>query len=130
MDFRKRSRYNSNSNINSGMTEDIDEFTSDKLEDILDIYDELKYRFPYNFLENLRSTHLTSFIIDYLFLPNNLYMYKVKENYHYKCFINFYKYELQLSYSIVLKIFKQYKSDFTYSYWCNFCYRFSNPNYQ
>ena len=124
--FYTRNRYNS-SHIN--LVEDIEDFTSDNLDDVLDIYDELKYRFAYIFLEKLRSTNLTSFIMDYLFTPTKLNT-TIDNTLVYNHFKKLYKYEISVSYSLVAKIFRQYRCDLSYEIWSIFCYRYSNKNFE
>lgn len=68
----------------------------DNINNILDIYDELVYIYPYIF-NNIKSTDFTDFIIECISTHNNIIIINNNNNnYKYCTFIKEYKYEISI----------------------------------
>lgn len=106
----------------------VDDFLFKYSDQIHDLYDDLKSRFgiysPF-FLCNMELYHLTHFFADIAlgFAEHR----DVKNKNILSIFDNFYKNELDISYSIVSHFSKRFlKLNFTYDNWLKFCYNLTD----
>jgi hypothetical protein len=116
----------------SDSTYGIDLFLSKHLDDVLNICDEFRDRFRYDpsFLSDMKCTDLTDLLIDAIFHGED---YEVSDKHTlFDYFINEYRSELGISYSIVTNFCCHVRSTFhnqtniSYEGWCWFCYHLSD----
>lgn len=117
-----------------------DDFLDYYTDDVLYILEDIKSRFSLSpfFLSNVNLPILTNFIINQIIKkPNTLQIINTSvqnmegavtqnHNNHIFLFNNYYKQELEISYSIVYKFIKRFKIILPYKCWLYFCYTYSD----
>ena len=105
------------------------EFTPDDFldyynDDVLYILEDIKSRFQMSpfFITNVNLPILTNFIINQITKKSTLPVI----NNHIFLFNNYYKQELEISYSIVYNFIKRFKIILPYKSWLYFCYTYSD----
>lgn len=105
------------------------EFTHDDFldyynDDVLYILEDIKCRFSLSpfFITNVNLPILTNFIINQITKKSTLPLI----NNHIFLFNNYYKQELEISYSIVYNFIKRFKIILPYKSWLYFCYTYSD----
>jgi hypothetical protein len=107
----------------------IDSFISNYLDDVLDLYYEFQERFSWSpfFLGRLKSTDLTDFLVDCIFIPRNI---KSRITYTslslYEPFLQEYRQELHVSFTMIDKFLSCLKVQIKRPDWGLFCFHNSD----
>lgn len=101
-----------------------DDFLDYYTDDVLYILEDLKSRFQMSpfFITHVNLPILTNFIINQIIKKPTL---PIIHN-HIFVFNNYYKQELEISYSIIYKFIKRFKIILPYKSWLYFCYTYSD----
>lgn len=107
---------------------EIDAFISEHLDDILDMFYEFQERFSWCpfFLANLKSTHLTDFLIDVVFNNRHRQPLNRTQLVLYERFIVEYEVELHISLTMVNTFLNRFKCTVPPLSWALFCFSFSD----
>lgn len=100
----------------------IDKFITDESDNILDIYYDIKNRFPY-FFDKLSFPIYTDLLIDIIFTDNTT-MYKNYEMCNSYFFDENIK-EISITQEITNYFLKKYKKSVNNNIWDNFCYKYT-----
>lgn len=127
MNFSQESDMSESSSNTSFL--ELDDFISSHLDELLDIYDDLKWRFALspNFLEYLKSTTFVQTTAQNVLTPSsesqednspltNVTYFKFLEEYHQ---------ELEVSHEIINNFLRQFRTTISSDTWARFCFQWS-----
>jgi len=106
----------------------VDKFLFHHIDDILDIFDDLKERFKYDptFLASLKSPQFIDFVTDQLFYPNRSLAEDANWQDSFDDFVDEFNHEVNLSYYLVDMFFEKFQHKLSFPKWIELCYQFTD----